>query len=74
MHIGHVLTRYSILYHEKVVSQVSAYWACINTLLYIISHEKVVSQVSAYWACINTLLYIISRKGCESGECILGMY
>ena len=51
MHIGHVLTRYSILYHEKVVS-----------------------QVSAYWACINTLLYIISRKGCESGECILGMY
>ena len=53
MHIGHVLTRYSILYHTG---------------------EKVVSQVSAYWACINTLLYIISRKGCESGECILGMY
>ena len=118
VHIGHVLTHYSILYHQKVVSQVSAYWACINTLLYIISpkgcesgecilgmykhvtlyyitkrlwvrwvhighvltrysilyHQKVVSQVSAYWACINTLLYIISPKGCESGECILGMY
>ena len=92
----HVLTHYSILYHQKVVSQVSAYWACINTLtLYYITkrlwvrwvyighvltpysilyHQKVVSQVSAYWACINTLLYIISPKGCESGECILGMY
>ena len=140
VYIGYVLTHYSILYHQKVVSQVSAYWACINTLLYIISpkgcesgecilgmykhvlsiisrkgcesgecilgmyyhitiyyitkrlwvrwvyighvlthysilyHQKVVSQVSAYWACVNTLLYIISPKGCESGECIVGMY